>query len=47
MNLILAEAPNASAALQRNCDEMVFEEYEFASYSRHVGIDSFHPLFFP
>ena len=31
---MLTEAPNTPAALQKNCDEVVFEEYEFASYSR-------------
>ena len=36
-NLILGEAPNAPAALQTNCDQVVFEEYEFATYSRHIG----------
>ncbi|KAF2724978.1 actin-related protein, ARP6 class [Polychaeton citri CBS 116435] len=33
-NLILAEALNSPAALQRNADEMVFEEFEFANYYR-------------
>ncbi|KAK3171984.1 hypothetical protein OEA41_004068 [Lepraria neglecta] len=33
-NLVLTEAPNTPAALQKNCDEIIFEEYEFASYSR-------------
>ncbi|KAI9786211.1 MAG: Actin- protein 6 [Geoglossum umbratile] len=36
-NLILTEAPNAPAALQTNCDQMIFEEFEFASYYRCVG----------
>lgn len=36
-NLVLTEAPNTPAALQKNCDEVVFEEYEFASYSRHLS----------
>ncbi|KAL8780650.1 MAG: hypothetical protein Q9213_006359 [Squamulea squamosa] len=36
-NLILTEAPNTPAALQTNCDQVIFEEYEFASYSRHIG----------
>lgn len=36
-NLILTEAPNTLAALQSNCDQMIFEEYEFASYYRCVG----------
>ena len=38
MNLVLTEAPNTPAALQSNCDQVVFEEYEFATYSRHVGL---------
>lgn len=33
-NLILTEAPNAPSALQRIADEMVFEEFEFASLYR-------------
>lgn len=33
-NLILTEAPNAPTALQRIADEMVFEEFEFASLYR-------------
>jgi actin-related protein 6 len=37
-NLILTEAPNAPAALQTNCDQMIFEEFEFASYYRCVGL---------
>ncbi|KAI9859735.1 MAG: Actin- protein 6 [Vezdaea acicularis] len=36
-NLILTEAPNAPQALQTNTDQIVFEEYEFASYYRCVG----------
>lgn len=36
-NLILAEAPNTPIALQTNCDQVVFEEYGFATYSRHIG----------
>ncbi|KAL8672701.1 MAG: hypothetical protein Q9168_002861 [Polycauliona sp. 1 TL-2023] len=36
-NLILTESPNTTAALQSNCDQVVFEEYEFTSYSRHIG----------
>lgn len=35
-NLFLTEAPNAPGALQKNADEMVFEEYEFASLYRTV-----------
>lgn len=33
-NLLFTEAPNCPAALQRNADEMVFEEFEFASCYR-------------
>lgn len=36
-NLILTESPNAPSALQTNCDQIVFEEYEFATYSRSIG----------
>src|ERR1700761_8151261 len=36
-NLILTEAPNAPAALERNADEMVFEEFEFGSYYRTIA----------
>jgi actin-related protein 6 len=36
-NLILTEAPSCPAALQTNCDQMVFEEFEFAAYRRCVG----------
>jgi actin-related protein 6 len=32
--LVLGEAPNSLPALQLNCDQMVFEEYGFASYFR-------------
>ncbi|KAG0649807.1 Actin-related 6 [Hyphodiscus hymeniophilus] len=32
--LILTEAPNALPALQTNCDQVVFEEFGFASYLR-------------
>ena len=35
--LILAEQPNSLPALQNNCDQMVFEEYQFASYYRGTG----------
>ncbi|KAL8996712.1 MAG: hypothetical protein Q9169_003827 [Polycauliona sp. 2 TL-2023] len=45
-NLILTESPNTTAALQTNCDQVVFEEYEFASYSRHIGpsLNAFHDI---
>ncbi|KAI9689978.1 MAG: Actin- protein 6 [Bathelium mastoideum] len=36
-NLVLTEAPNAPQALQANCDQMVFEEFEFAAYYRCTG----------
>lgn len=36
-NLILTEAPNAPVALQRNADEMIFEEFEFQSLFRTVS----------
>ncbi|KAK8246916.1 actin family [Phyllosticta capitalensis] len=36
-NLILTEAPNSPAALQANCDQMIFEEFEFATYLRVLG----------
>ncbi|KAL1875732.1 hypothetical protein VTK73DRAFT_9853 [Phialemonium thermophilum] len=35
--LVLTEPPNALPALQAHCDQMVFEEYGFASYYRGVG----------
>lgn len=41
--LVLAEPPNGLPALQANCDQVVFEEYGFASYYRGVGT---HILFF-
>jgi len=35
--LVLAEQPNALPALQTHCDQMVFEEFGFASYVRGIG----------
>ncbi|PHH90336.1 hypothetical protein CDD83_3934 [Cordyceps sp. RAO-2017] len=35
--LVLAEPPNGLPALQANCDQVVFEQYGFASYYRGVG----------
>lgn len=35
--LILAEPPNGLPLLQANCDQIVFEEYGFASYYRGIG----------
>jgi actin-related protein 6 len=36
--LILTEAPNALPQLQTNCDQIVFEEFGFASYLRCPGM---------
>jgi len=36
--LILTEAPNALPQLQMNCDQIIFEEFGFASYLRCPGI---------
>jgi actin-related protein 6 len=47
--LILTEQPNSIPALQTNCDQMVFEEFGFASYYRGIGKPSrtsAHPLFY-
>ncbi|KAL8810583.1 MAG: hypothetical protein Q9200_002453 [Gallowayella weberi] len=41
-NLILTEAPNTPAALQSNCDQVVFEEYEFASY--RPSLNAYHDI---
>ncbi|ORY63874.1 actin family [Pseudomassariella vexata] len=35
--LLLAEPPNSLPVLQTNCDQMVFEEFGFASYARCNG----------
>lgn len=35
--LILTEAPNTLPQLQMNCDQVVFEEFGFASYYRCTG----------
>lgn len=35
--LLLAEHPNSLPVLQTNCDQMVFEEFGFASYYRGNG----------
>lgn len=39
--LVLTEQPNALPALQANCDQMVFEEFGFASYYRGIGSSDF------
>lgn len=36
--LVLTEQPNALPVLQANCDQMVFEEFGFASYYRGIGM---------
>ncbi|KAE9966676.1 hypothetical protein EG328_008777 [Venturia inaequalis] len=36
-NLLLTEAPNCPQTLQTNCDQVIFEEFEFASYNRCLG----------
>ncbi|KAF2115664.1 actin family [Lophiotrema nucula] len=36
-NLVLGEKPNCPRELQRNCDEIVFEQFEFAGYYRAIG----------
>lgn len=36
--LVLAEHPNSLPVLQTNCDQMVFEEFGFASYYRGNGM---------
>ena len=36
-SLVLTEAPNTPQTLQSNCDQMIFEEFEFASYYRCMG----------
>ncbi|KAH9872045.1 hypothetical protein J1614_006305 [Plenodomus biglobosus] len=43
-NLLLTEKPNCPKELQKNCDEIVFEQFEFASYCRNVGpvLNAYH-----
>jgi actin-related protein 6 len=43
--LILTEKPNCPKELQKNCDEIVFEQFEFAAYYRCVGptLNAYHP----
>jgi len=43
-NLILTEKPNCPKELQKNCDEIVFEQFEFAAYYRCVGacLNAYH-----
>lgn len=39
--LVLCEQPNSLPALQANCDQMVFEEFQFASYYRGIGMSCY------
>ncbi|KAF1837009.1 Actin/actin-like protein [Decorospora gaudefroyi] len=43
-NLVLTEKPNCPKELQKNCDEVVFEQFEFAAYYRCVGatLNAYH-----
>ncbi|KAF2799969.1 Actin/actin-like protein [Melanomma pulvis-pyrius CBS 109.77] len=44
-NLLLMEKPNCPKELQKNCDEIVFEQFEFRAYYRCVGpiLNAYHP----
>ncbi|POS73833.1 actin [Diaporthe helianthi] len=44
--LILTEQPNSIPALQTNCDQMVFEEFGFASYYRGIAptFNAYHDI---
>ncbi|KAK1050484.1 Actin- protein 6 [Friedmanniomyces endolithicus] len=48
-NLVLTEAPNAPISLQRNADEMVFEEFNFGAYYRTIApaLNAYAPSPFP
>ncbi|EMC93104.1 hypothetical protein BAUCODRAFT_142604 [Baudoinia panamericana UAMH 10762] len=48
-NLVMTEPPNAPAPLQRNADEMVFEEFGFRSYYRCIApvLNAYAPSPFP
>ncbi|CAI6340155.1 unnamed protein product [Periconia digitata] len=45
-NLLLTERPNCPKELQKNCDEIVFEQFEFAAYHRSIGpvFNAYHPF---
>ncbi|PVI06063.1 actin-domain-containing protein [Periconia macrospinosa] len=45
-NLLLTEKPNCPKELQKNCDEIVFEQFEFAAYYRCTGpaLNAYHPF---
>ncbi|KUI69540.1 Actin-related protein 6 [Cytospora mali] len=44
--LVLTEQPNSLPALQANCDQMVFEEFGFASYYRGIApsFNAYHDI---
>ncbi|KAK1659138.1 actin-like protein arp-6 [Colletotrichum godetiae] len=44
--LLLAEQPNSLPTLQANCDQIIFEEYQFASYYRGNGasFNAYHDI---
>ncbi|KAI1325981.1 actin family [Xylariaceae sp. FL0255] len=44
--LLLAEPPNSLPTLQTNCDQMVFEDFQFASYYRALGpsLNAYHDI---
>ncbi|OHE99627.1 actin [Colletotrichum orchidophilum] len=44
--LLLTEQPNSLPILQANCDQIIFEEYQFASYFRGIGasFNAYHDI---
>ncbi|KAL6702762.1 Actin-related protein 6 [Coniothyrium glycines] len=44
-NILLTEKPNCPRELQKNCDEIIFEQFEFAAYCRRIGpvLNAYHP----
>lgn len=42
----MTEKPNCPKELQKNCDEIVFEQFEFAAYYRCIGptLNAYHPF---
>jgi actin-related protein 6 len=45
-NLLLMEKPNCPRELQKNCDEIVFEQFEFAAYHRCIGMGHRYPFLY-
>jgi actin-related protein 6 len=43
-NLLLMEKPNCPRELQKNCDEIVFEQFEFTAYHRCIGTGCRYPF---